>query len=110
MEGGRQGRIPRSSPAELMSENLRALWLRVVADAHREIERLRSERPNSPLDQDLDGLLAERWPLARKAAIESLAREEAGDCQIRYRAARRRLDRALPRDYPYARTDRDGEQ
>ncbi len=93
-----------------MPENLHSLWLRVVADARCEIERLRIERPDCRLDQDLDALLAERWPLARKAAIESLAREEAGDSQVRYLAVRRRLDRALPRDYPYARTDRDGDQ
>lgn len=110
MEGVRQGSVPLSYPPELMPENLRSLWLRVVADARREIERLRRERPDCRLDQDLDRLLAQRWPLARQAAIESLAREEAGDCQVRYQAVRRRLEHALPRAYPYALTDRDADQ
>lgn len=110
MEGIRQGSARLSCSPDLMPENLRSLWLRVVADARCEIERLRSDRLDGRLDEDLDTLLAERWPQARQAAIESLAREEAGDCQIRYRAARRRLDRALPKEYPYARTDRDADR
>ncbi len=86
-----------------MPEDLRSLWLRVVADSRREIEQLRSEHPDCRLDRDLDVMLAERWPLARQNAIEGLAREEAGDCESRYRAARHRLERALPEDYPFAR-------
>lgn len=86
-----------------MPEDLHSLWLRVVADSRREIERLRSENPDCGLDRDLDALLAERWPRARQAAIESLAREEAGACQSRYRAVRCRLGRTLPKNYPFAR-------
>ncbi len=90
-----------------MPEDLRSLWLRAVADSRRQIEQLRDEHPDLRLDRDLDALLAERWPQARQATIESLAREEAGDCETRYRAARRRLESVLPKDYPFARCGRD---
>ena len=82
--------------------DLRQLWLRVVADSRRELERLREECPVSGLDRDLDKLFAAHWPQARQAAIKGLAREEAGDDERLYRAACRRLDRDLPREYPYA--------
>lgn len=97
---------PDASP-RLMAEDLRSLWRRAVADSRREIERLRDKRPDLRLDRDLDELLAERWPQARQAAIESLAREEAGGSEARYRSALRRLDRTLPKDYPFARCDAD---
>ncbi|MXY67477.1 MAG: hypothetical protein F4Y47_02790 [Acidobacteriia bacterium] len=90
-----------------MPENLRSLWQRAVADSRREIERLRDKRPDLRLDRDLDDLLTERWPQARQAAIESLAREEAGGSEARYRSALRRLDRTLPKDYPFLRCDAD---
>lgn len=92
-----------------MPEDLRSLWLRAVAAARREIERLRHERPDCRLERDLDELLAERWPQAREAAIESLAREEAGGSEGRYRSARRRLDRTLPADYPFGRCEPDAD-
>lgn len=92
-----------------MSDDLRSIWQRAVADSRREIERLRNERPDLELDRDLDELLAERWPQARQAAIESLAREEAGGSEARYRSALRRLDRTLPKDYPFARCDADAD-
>lgn len=84
-----------------MAEDLRTLWLRVAADSRREIERLRSDRPDLELDEDLDQLLAERWPLARRTAIKRLATEAAGGCDTRYRVALRRLERTLPEDYPF---------
>lgn len=84
-----------------MPDSLRRLWLRVVADSRTELERLRRERPDLGLDQDLDALFAAHWPTARQAAIENLAREEAGGDEDLYRDACRRLDRELPREYPY---------
>lgn len=84
-----------------MVEDLSALWQRVSAESRREIERLRSDRPDLELDEDLDPLLAERWPVARRAAIESLAKEAAGGCEARYRVTLRRLERTLPEDYPF---------
>lgn len=105
MEGfGSRGGPPACSPrSKTHPGDLRSLWLRAVADSRREIEQLRNERPDLRLDQDFDALLAERWPQACQADIASLAREEAGDYETRYRAARRRLEHVLPEDYPFAR-------
>lgn len=41
-----------------MPDNLRMLWLRVVADSRTELERLCQERPDLGLDRDLDALFA----------------------------------------------------
>lgn len=84
-----------------MADDLRALWLRVVAGARRDIERLRRERPDLDLEQDLDDLLRDQWSAARQATIEDLAREEAGGDETIYLEACLRLDRGLPREYPY---------
>ncbi|MCY4596667.1 MAG: hypothetical protein OXC19_17930 [Bryobacterales bacterium] len=81
--------------------DLRALWLRVVASSCEELEQLRQGRPEPGLEQDFDELFETHWPAARQAAIEGLAREEANGNQRLYRAAYRRLDRNLPREYPY---------
>ena len=83
------------------ADDLRTLWLRVVADSRRELERLRQACPELGLEQDLEELFETHWPAARQAAIESLAREEARGNDRLYRAACRRLDRNLPREYPY---------
>ena len=90
-----------------MPSDLRKLWLRVVADSRRELERLREEFPAAGLEQDLDELFVAHWPQARQAAIEGLAREAAGHDERRYRDACRHLDRELPREYPYTQADED---
>lgn len=93
-----------------MPDDLRSLWLRAVADSRRELERSRKDQPGIDPDLDLDSLFASHWPKAREAAIEGLAREEAGDDESLYRDVRRRLDRDLPREYPYARRDADSDE
>ncbi len=85
----------------LMGADLSTLWLRVAGASRKEIERLRSDRPELEWDEYLDHLLAERWPLARRAAIESRAKEAAGDGDARYGAPLRRLNRNVPEDYPF---------
>lgn len=82
-------------------EDVHRLWMRVVSDSRQELERLRRERPDLNLEQDLDTLFAAHWPQARQAAIEALAREEAGDDERQYEELCHRLDLELPRDYPY---------
>ena len=89
------------------TEDLQTLWLRVVADSRGELERLRQQFPELGLDQDVDELFKIHWPAARQAAIEGLAREEARGDKRLYRAAFRRLDRNLPREYPYRDGSRD---
>ena len=93
-----------------MRDDLRSLWLRAVAGSRRKIERLREDGRGPESDIDLDTLFAAQWPKAREAAIEGLAREEAGDDESLYRDVRRRLGRDLPREYPYALRDEDCEQ
>ena len=91
------------------THDLRTLWLRVVADSRGELERLRQQSPELGLEQDVDELFEANWPAARQAAIEGLAREEArGDNRL-YRAAYRRLDRNLPREYPYTHVSEDSD-
>ncbi len=93
-----------------MPDELRSLWLRAIADSRRELERLKEDQPGIDPESGLDSLFAAGWPKAREAAIEGLAREEAGDDERLYRDVRRRLDRDLPREYPYARHDEDSNQ
>ena len=82
-----------------MTESLRNLWMRVVADSRREIEASHEE------PADLDALFATHWPEARRAAIQHLAKEEAGDDECLREAARRRLEVEIPHEYPYAHGD-----
>ena len=89
------------------TDDLRALWLRVVASSRGELKRLREEHPELGLGQKVDELSETHWPPARQAAIEDLARAEARGNERVYRAAYRRMDRNLPREYPYAHSGED---
>ena len=82
-----------------MPDSLRNLWLRVVAGSRREIERLHQEHA------DLGALFAAHWPEARRAAIQDIAKEEAGDDERLYEKVRRRLELDIPREYPYTHGD-----
>ena len=90
-----------------MSDDLCKLWMQVVAASRRELDRLRQEDPKLALDQDLEELFVEHWPQARQAAIEDLARQEAGSDERRFRDAFRRLDEGIPREYPFKHDDDD---
>ena len=89
------------------TDDLRTLWLRVVASSRGELERLREEHPELRSEHDVDELCETHWPAARQAAIEGLAREEARGNERLYRAAYRRMDQNFPREYPFAHTGDD---
>ena len=84
---------------EFIPDSLQNLWMRVVADSRREIEALHQA------PADLDALFATHWPVARQAAIQDLAREEAVDDERLYEAACRRLELEIPQEYPFAHGD-----
>ena len=93
-----------------MPDDLRALWQRAVANSRRELKRLGKDRCGLDPDADLESLFAARWPNAREAAIEGLAREEAGEDESLFRDVCRRLDRDLPREYPFSVRDEGSDQ